>query len=789
MAALSAVIFIAGAVGCSAVSGAARNISDAYIDSLLRLDVAACDVLCFDGESGLDDYMILDYKNRAVNYILTSTHYRFEPLLSGSGEDGTVNAVYTLVMPNINASIAAGPTTFDEFINNLNTMGKTDVTVTVVLKKVDGQWLIMNSARIADDLYGSLFFPGYEFILDGSSILCDGTWTSSNEDGSYLDCEQINCHYSFTDEYLSSGIELDLTYEYYRNDELIYEGVPEYDEDGSGLSFPLNIADTSLNFDVLPEYDYRLVVLNSGFHFHEDHHQCTLNPLLFPDGMAVEDIVWQYTDRSGIYFNCDEIVAKIWIDSVYLDSGRPIDLTFDVFCDGELIYSGGSAEVYDGVALCTYSGQTLETGSYSINVYNNGTFSGGSVASVILNLDPSDYTELTVPDNVADTNTDDNARLEIYSGSSNAIDLIEDYSEVDFTNTNISMNIFEERVDQVLASGENAPDIIICDTDFARHYALSDMTIPLNDIGISYRELQYMYEYTFSLTTDDDSVIKGVSWEITPGAVFYYRSVMQSEFGVSEPGEVAPFFDSWDAVLETARAVNESSGGARCLFSCPADIREAYINGRSESWFDADGSIQTPEYMEDYLPLLDALTNDGLTFDVSRWSSQWSVRLSNRTAVAYLGTMRFGELFLRSNHSGDWGIVPPPRNYYDGGNYIFVTSYCDMESSAARFIRNVAINEENLYDMADNGITVNNISVMMACAEDDTYSEAWLGGQNPFRVFSQVAWGIDASGISPYDSQIDSEFIDYASAYVNGDYSNPELAVDAFEESAEEVLS
>lgn len=789
MAALSAAIVIAGAVGCSAVSGAARSASDAYIDSLLRLDVAACDELCYDGDSGLDEYMILDYKNRAVNYILTSTHYRFEPMLSGSGEDGTLNAVYTLVMPNINASIAAGPTTYEEFINNLNTMGKTDVTVTVVLKKIDGQWRVMNSSTIADDLYGSLFYPGYEFILDGSSILCDGSWSSSNEDGSFLDCEQISCHYSFTDEYLSSGIELDLSYEYYRNDELIYEGVPVYDEDGSGLSCPLNIADTSLNFDVLPEFDYQLVILNSGFHFYEDHQQCTLNPLSFPNGMAVENIVWQYTDSSGIYFNSDQIVAKVWIDSRYLDSGRPLDLTYDIFRDGEIILSGGSADVYDGVALCTYSGQALETGSYSINVYNNGTFAGGSVASVILNLDSADYTELDVPDSVEDSNTDEDAQLEIWSGSSNAIDVIEDYSEVDFTNTNVSMNIFEQRVDQALASGENAPDIIICDIDYARHYALSESTIPLNDIGISYQELQYMYEYTFSLTTDEDSVIKGVSWEVTPGAVFYYRSAMLSELGVSEPGEVAPYFESWDAVLSTAQAVNESSGGTRCLISCPSDIQDAYINGRDESWFDSNGDLQTPEYMEDYLPLLDALTNDGLTFDVSRWSSQWSVRLSNRTAIAYFGTMRFGELFLKPNHPGDWGIVAPPQNFYDGGNYIFVTSYCDMEASAARFIRNVAVNEENLYDMASDGITVNNISVMMACAENDEYCETWLNGQNPFRVFSQVAWGIDASDISPYDSLIEREFIDYASAYVNGDYSNPGLAIDAFEESAEEVLS
>ena len=367
--------------------------------------------------------------------------------------------------------------------------------------------------------------------------------------------------------------------------------------------------------------------------------------------------------------------------------------------------------------------------------------------------------------------------------------IADDYVDVDFHNTNISMNIFTDRLDAVLASGEDAPDMIICNSNYARRYALSDMTVPVNDIGITYQELQYMYEYTFAMTTDEDSVIKGVTWEITPGAVFYCRSAMANELGVSEPGEVAPYFESWDAVLDTAQAINESSGGTRNLFSCPEDVQDAYINGRTDSWFDDSGNVQTPEYMQDYLPLLDALTNDGLTFDVSRWSSQWSSRIANRSAVAYLGTMRFGELFLRPNHSGDWGIVPPPQYYHDGGNYIFVTSYCDMEASAARFIRNVAINEENLYDMAEDHITVNNISVMMTCANDDSYCENWLGGQNPFRVFAQTAWGIDASGISPYDNLIEAEFIDYASSYADGGYSNPDLAIDAFEESVEEVLS
>ena len=788
VAAISAAIIFAGMIGCSSVKGAARETSDAYINALLSLNTAAADTLCYDGNSCLADYMKLDYKDRAVSYILEATHYRFEAGQSGSGEDGTLEAVYTLVMPNINAALAANPGDYEEFVNCLNTMGKSDVSVTVVIKKIDGQWRVMNSAQIAQDLYGSLYYPGYEFVLDGYSILLNGTWTSENEDGSYLDTTGINCHYDFADEFVSSGVELNLTYQYMRNDEVICEGEPVFDEDGNGLSFPLNIEDTNLNFDVLPEFDYRLVIFNDGNHFYEDHQQCTLSALSFPDGTAVDDIVWQYTDRSGIYFNCSDIVAKVWLDPRYIDSGRPLNLTYDIFCNGEIVLDDAQAEVYDSIAICSYGDELLDTGDYSISVYNNGTFAGSCIANVILNLDPDDYTELDVPDAVENSNTENNAELEISTGSRNSMDLVNEYTDVDYDYTTVSMNTFRDRMDQVLASGEDAPDIIICDSDYARYYALSEYTIPLNDIGIAYSELQYMYEYTFSLATDEDSVIKGVTWEITPGAVFYCRSAMASELGVSEPGEVTPYFESWDAVLDTARAVNESSGGTRNLFACPADIQNAYIYGRQDSWLDDNGDLNVPDYMSDYLPLMDSLISEELTFDCSRWSTQWNSRISNRTALAYFGTMRFGELFLKTYHPGDWGLVMPPYNYFDGGNYIFVTSYCDMEADAARFIRDMTVSETNLYDMAEDGITVNNISVMMTCAGDDAYCETWLNGQNPFRVFSQVAWNIDASDITPYDDVINAEFVTVVNEYVNGGYGDADEAMEAFASAVQEAL-
>ena len=788
IAAFAAVAIFSGCLGCSAVNGTARQTADSYIDALLAMDTVTCDSLSADGASGLTSYMKPDYKIRAVELILNATHYRYEPFSSGRGDEGSRVFVYTLVMPDINASIASHPTDSEEFQQFLGTKGKSDVTVSVSVKKIDGVWAVINSDEIAQNLYGSLFTPGYEFMLDGSTVLLDPVWTSSAGDDCFNDVTDISCHYRLSDEYAGSGVSLDLTYEYYKDDELICSGLPVYDDDGAGLSFPLDISDTDLDYDYLPEFDYRLVIYNLGNEFYEDHQSCTLSPILFPNGSAVDEISWQYTDRSGIYFNRSDIIAKVWLDPRYIGSGRPLDLTFDIFCDGELISQGQNADIYDNIAICTYEDEILRTGSYAINVYNNGTLAGSSVTSVILNLDPDKYTELAVPDSVTDENTEARARLEICTGSRNAMDIAYLYTDVDYTYTTVSMNIFEQQMDQILASGENAPDMIICDSAHARRYAMSDMTIPLNDIGISYSELQYMYEYTFALATDEDSVIKGVTWEVTPGAVFYCRSALSSELGVSEPGEVAPLFETWDAVLDTARAVNESSGGTRNLFSCPSDVTDAYILGRSDPWIDSDGSITTPDYMADYLDFMDALTGEELTFDCSRWSSQWTSRISNRTAAAYFGTMRFGELFLRTYHSGDWGVVRPPQDYYDGGSFIFVTSYCDMDASAARFIRDLTINEDNLYDMAEDGMTVNNISVMMNCAQDDSYCESWLNGQNPFKVFSQVAWGIDASRVTPYDDMINEEFRAMASSYLNGNYDSTEQAIEAFEQAVQEEL-
>lgn len=788
VAALATVLLFAGSVSCSALGSKARCVADSYLQSMLKRDIEMCDSLSIDNNSDFSSYMNWEYKNRAVDAVLAITHYRFEENLSGKNSDGNLEYVYTLVMPDLNTILMSNPDNYLDFVDSFSRSGRIDVTVSIVVDKVSGEYKVTNSKEIASNFWGSLYYPNYEFVLDSDAVLCNGTWTSSNENGSFENASSINCHYEFTSQYLESDMDLRLHYEYRRRDEVIYSSEIILDSDGLGFSCPLSVSDFETRFDYLPEFNYELIIYSSDSAFFHDNKQCTLEASFYPEGSALESISWQHTDGDGRYFNTDVIDAKVWIDDLYYASGRPLNITYDIFQNGELVLEDASAILGDGVAVCAYEDNGyLPTSNYSINVYNNGIFLGSSVTNVILNLDPSRYVETDVNRNVTDTNTDYRPRLQILCSGRNSVDVLDRYTDVSFNYESIGLDVFESQVSAILASGENAPDMIICNSNFASSLANNSSIVPINSIGISYSELQHMYEYTFALATDENQVIKGVTWEITPGAVFYSRRVASSVLGVSEPGEVAPYFDSWDSFIDTSRLVSEATNGTTRIMGDIRDIEDPYVMGRPNSWFDSNGDILVSDYISDYFDLMDVLLDEELTFNCGKWSTEWFSRIANRTTLAHFGTMRFGEVFLKTYNSGDWGVVPSPVNYFDGGNFIFVTSYSDMDATAARFIREVCIDENNLEEMSRHQICVNNISIMLSAAQDDSYNFPWLNGQNPFRVFSQVAWNIDASVVCASDRTVDSIFSEVCSNYEAGGFGSSIEAIEAFEDMTREV--
>lgn len=403
-------------------------------------------------------------------------------------------------------------------------------------------------------------------------------------------------------------------------------------------------------------------------------------------------------------------------------------------------------------------------------------------------VDASAYNELAIAD-VADEDDE----VVVYGFNEEVKNLIETYSDITVRYEQQSSDTIQQVLDNVLASGEDAPDMFACDADYARKYMNSDNTLPVNDLGIAYSELSEMYNYTLQFATDNENIIKGLAWQACPCGVFYNRSVAEATLGVSEPDEVAPYFESWDAFLETARTVAES--GEYVAISSTGDIFRAILGTRTQAWI-VDGEVTIDPCIEDYFDLAKTLHDEGLTHETSQWQDAWTADMSNGTVLSYWGPMWLAKFSMALDPSvndvpnpttGDWGIVGAPADSYWGGTWMMASKYCNSKASVAQIMRDICINTDSLQDMANNGEFVNNISIMDTLGHDDAFGLEWLGGQNPIPVLLDAATQIDNSVITMNDGAINDQLNAVVESYINGDIATVAEAESAFIAAVEDA--
>ena len=400
------------------------------------------------------------------------------------------------------------------------------------------------------------------------------------------------------------------------------------------------------------------------------------------------------------------------------------------------------------------------------------------------------YLELSV----VPVSDEDDGKIMIFGHNSEFVSLAEKYAGItsddyDFIEVNDSKD-YQQKLDAVLSDGYGAPDIFTCDAAYARKYLASDDTIAVNDLGIDYTECSEMFDYTLRFASDDKGVIKGLAWKAAPCGVFYERSVAEEYLGTSDPDELASSFATWDAVMESARKVNEASEGTVKLIPGYTEIYDAFLTGRDNGWI-MDGTVNIDPDIEGLFDYAKMLYTDDLTFSAEKWSDSWSEKMSDKTVVSYWGSLQFakyqlaldpGEGIPVNPTSGDWGITKGPADYFSGGSWVMASKYCDKKAAAAEMIRAVCINEDNLNDMVGRGEFVNNIKLMTAAAADDKFAFDWLGGQNPYPVLLYSALNSDASLMTAGEDEYNRAFIAVVGAYCEGAFDTVNEAEDAFKE-------
>ncbi len=363
-------------------------------------------------------------------------------------------------------------------------------------------------------------------------------------------------------------------------------------------------------------------------------------------------------------------------------------------------------------------------------------------------------------------------------------------------------NNYQNKLDEALLAQDSAAeddkiDIFLIEADYALKYVDSPYTLDVRaDIGLTDDELAGQYKYTQDIASAD-GVLKGVTWQATPGLFAYRRSIAKDVLGTDDPAEVQTYLSDWDKFNEVAEKAAEK--GYKML-SGYDDSYRTFSNNVSAPWVDGTTVKVDPNIMK-WVEQTKEFTDKGYNNKSSLWNDVWAADQGPTGKVFGFFYSTWGINFTLLGNSlatpvaeggkeevgngiyGDYAVCEGPQAYYWGGTWICAAADTDNTATIKNVMEKLTCDKD-----IDKQITLdtqdytNNVEAMNEIANSD-YQSAFLGGQNHIALFAKSAEKIDMSNAGPYDQGcnegIQAAFKDYFDGAVdmNGAKANFEKTI------------
>ena len=363
-------------------------------------------------------------------------------------------------------------------------------------------------------------------------------------------------------------------------------------------------------------------------------------------------------------------------------------------------------------------------------------------------------------------------------------------------------NNYQNKLDEALLAQDSAAeddkiDIFLIEADYALKYVDSPYTLDVRaDIGLTDDELAGQYKYTQDIASAD-GVLKGVTWQATPGLFAYRRSIAKDVLGTDDPAEVQTYLSDWDKFNGVAEKAAEK--GYKML-SGYDDSYRTFSNNVSAPWVDGTTVKVDPNIMK-WVEQTKEFTDKGYNNKSSLWNDVWAADQGPTGKVFGFFYSTWGINFTLLGNSlatpvaeggkeevgngiyGDYAVCEGPQAYYWGGTWICAAAGTDNTATIKNVMEKLTCDKD-----IDKQITLdtqdytNNVEAMNEIANSD-YQSAFLGGQNHIALFAKSAEKIDMSNAGPYDQGcnegIQAAFKDYFDGAVdmNGAKANFEKTI------------
>jgi len=374
-------------------------------------------------------------------------------------------------------------------------------------------------------------------------------------------------------------------------------------------------------------------------------------------------------------------------------------------------------------------------------------------------------------------------KLTVWSFTDELEWMINDYYKPSHPDVTIEYSLtitdqFTNKLDPVLASGRGTPDIFALEDAFVRKYIESGLLLDLTDIYEANESKLLPYPAEIG---SFNGRVYGMSWQATPGALFYRRSLAKKYLGTDDPQVVQTHFSDLNKFLETARLLKNNSGGSCVVVASIRDLMRPFLSARKDPWV-VNGKLLIDPVMEQYMDICKTLYDNRWEGRVDQWTEGWYAGMRDALrddagkpleVFSYLLPTWGLHYVLKTTTpetSGDWAMIPGPTPYRWGGTWIAAWKDTKNPDAAREFIRYLTTDDDFLEQwVLAQGDLVNNLVVVEKVK--DNYSEPFLGGQNHYAEFAEMAKSVDGKLTQGTDQAIEAFFNEEVFAYVYGEKS------------------
>lgn len=358
---------------------------------------------------------------------------------------------------------------------------------------------------------------------------------------------------------------------------------------------------------------------------------------------------------------------------------------------------------------------------------------------------------------------------------------MEDGTRIQFVeNENANMN-YQKKLDEALTDGSQV-DMFLVEADYAVKYTSAEAGVAMDvkELGFTDDDLANYYSYVNQVVTDENGVVRGVSWQAAPGFMIYNADIAEEVLGARDPETVQAAVADWDKFEETAGKMDAAG------YDMVADYQQGsrvFNADRSTPWVQ-DGVITVPAEVDEWTDMAKGWYDNGYMTGGAMWSSdEW--KNGHRGGVfCYFGCTWYLIWSMDEQVAGEdvkWNICQGPDAFYWGGTWLCAGANCTNPELAYEIMYTMTADVDVATEIAKGELNfpANKAAAEAVASENVDVGRAWLECENYFGFCKEAADQIEVKNMTPYDQMIET-YQNAMSDYFNGAVASKEDALANF---------